>query len=144
MLIKIRVSSPSGWTLIAITNLTNGDSSLIEYILRSKSDFKIICRYYNGGEKPVKDILIPRPELVHQVIDKFGTDPKISAMIFNKEEFNWRTFDAIHLLNRWRPLGSKLIILNLFYVYHFNFTMFNSQLIIHITTRRMNLMKPTF
>ena len=71
----------------------------------------LFFRYYNAGEKPVKEILIPNPELVHRVNGRFDSDPTTVSMIYYKTDLNWRPFDTIHLLINWRSTGSKIGLL---------------------------------
>jgi hypothetical protein len=59
-------------------------------------------RYYNAGEKPVIDILVPHPELIHRVEGRFNSEPDTALKIYDKEDYNWRRLDATHLLIRWR------------------------------------------
>ena len=35
---------------------------------------------------------------VHRVKGQFGADMAVSAKLYKDKKFNWRTFDAIHLL----------------------------------------------
>ena len=62
-------------------------------------------RYYNIGEKPVKDVLNYHPELIHRVNGQLDTDPLTAELIYQRKSYNWRRLDAIHLLVNWRSQG---------------------------------------
>ena len=65
-------------------------------------------RYYNAGEKPIKEILNSHPELIHRVEGRFNCDPTTIGKIYNEINYNWRRLDTIHLLMRWREAGSNI------------------------------------
>lgn len=54
--------------------------------------------YYNGGERPTKEILYKEPHLIHRVKELFGVDTKYIHNMFEIQWKDWRKMFVIHLL----------------------------------------------
>jgi hypothetical protein len=58
----------------------------------------LLYRYYNAGERPTTEILLPKPHLIHRVKGDFGAATGVSMSLYKNLKFDWRHLDAIHLL----------------------------------------------
>jgi hypothetical protein len=64
--------------------------------------------YFNAGEKPTREVLWFKPELVHRVKVLFGVHD-VSADLYRKDHSDeWRGFYAVHLLIRLRLFQDSL------------------------------------
>jgi hypothetical protein len=58
--------------------------------------------YFNAGEKPTREVLWFKPELVHRVKVLFGVQGLSEELYRSNEWDEWRNFYAVHLLIRHR------------------------------------------
>lgn len=81
------------------------DARFLKLWLQSyENNYKPEKWYYNAGERPTKQILERRPELVHRVREAFGVHMLIPFLYKeNWPQTEWeRQFYAVHLLARHR------------------------------------------
>ncbi|CAF0743244.1 unnamed protein product [Didymodactylos carnosus] len=68
------------------------------YIKTYQGSYNASVWYYNAGRKPVEDILLKRPELIHRVKTKFGVNVEITHYLYNTQNWSdWKKQDTIHL-----------------------------------------------
>lgn len=92
---------------------------------------QLIFRYYNGGERPKKEVIDKHPELVHTVRDLFGVHD-LSYLLYAHSWPEWRqTKYAIHLLYNHRQWFDPY--------YKFTHTLDETNVLLHPKTIR-NLM----
>ena len=66
--------------------------------LSVNSSLSIVFRYYNGGERPKKEVIDKHPELLHTVRDLFGVH-NLGSLLYNHLWPQWRQMKyTIHLL----------------------------------------------
>lgn len=58
--------------------------------------------YFNAGEKPTREVLWFKPELVHRVKVLFGVQGLSHKLYRTEDWYEWRRFYAVHLLIRHR------------------------------------------
>lgn len=79
--------------------LAHKDARFLKLWLESyRNAYRKDLWYYNAGERPTKEILWKRPQLVHRVKVQFGADTKFIHYIFQKQWPEWRNMYAVHLL----------------------------------------------
>lgn len=76
--------------------ISNKNARFLHLYFTSYAEYNGSKWYYNGGELPTYKILRRFPWLVHRVRESFGVT-NLCYKIFNGP-FNWRAFDAVHLL----------------------------------------------
>ena len=74
----------------------------IHFLLNNKSI--LLFRYYNAGELP-SEIIEMYPEVVHRLKGNFAVLWNVSQQLYLDPKFEWRKFDAIHLLVNHRRYG---------------------------------------
>ena len=78
--------------------IAHKDARFLKHCIETFRDYRADLWYYNGGELPTKAVLYPHPEFIHRVIQKFGTDTRMSSYLFKRNWTRWKEFYAIHLL----------------------------------------------
>ncbi|PSN31629.1 hypothetical protein C0J52_27549 [Blattella germanica] len=67
-----------------------------------RGDYQPYSWYWNAGQKPMRDIIYAKPELVHKVENLLGLHGLADKLyIWNKWD-NWRKYYSIHLIIRHR------------------------------------------
>jgi hypothetical protein len=74
------------------------DSRFLHHCKETFRDYRADLWYYNGGQLPTTAVLYKYPQFIHRVIQKFGTDTRISVHLYTDNWSGWKEFDAIHLL----------------------------------------------
>jgi hypothetical protein len=73
------------------------------------NDALVYYRYYNAGERPTTEILLPKPHLIHRVKNNFGADTGVSMSLYKNPKFDWRHLDVIHLLMSHRSYSKYIL-----------------------------------
>ncbi|KAI5711983.1 hypothetical protein M8J75_004819 [Diaphorina citri] len=75
------------------------DARVIPLWLDTYKQYNASLWYYNGGVLPTKAVLEHKPELIHRVRDKFGTDTQMIFYLYlnNDTSWQWQEYDVIHL-----------------------------------------------
>ncbi|CAF0830447.1 unnamed protein product [Didymodactylos carnosus] len=83
--------------------------------------------YWNAGIKPVSDILLQRPELIHRVKNLFGVGTDITYNLYTQYWPRWKKYYTIHLCIRHRDYMYKkeykeFPVFNENTILHYNYT----------------------
>ncbi|XP_008475650.2 uncharacterized protein LOC103512653 isoform X1 [Diaphorina citri] len=80
------------------------DARVIPLWLDTYKEYNASLWYYNGGVLPTKAVLEHKPELIHRVRDKFGTDTQMIFYLYlnNDTSWQWQEYDVIHLFIRYQ------------------------------------------
>ncbi|XP_046461086.1 uncharacterized protein LOC124207589 [Daphnia pulex] len=82
--------------------IAHKDARFLPLWLDSYRDYRSDKWYYNAGERPTTEILHRKPELIHRVKGDFGAAVNVSMQIYYNPKFDWRSYDALHLLTSHR------------------------------------------
>jgi hypothetical protein len=93
---------PEGQFLGTQVLVAHKDARFLRLWLESYRQYYPDRWYFNAGEKPTREVLLYRPELVHRVKVLFGVQG-LSEELYRTEDWHeWRRFYAVHLLIRHR------------------------------------------
>ncbi|XP_021937335.1 uncharacterized protein LOC110838392 isoform X3 [Zootermopsis nevadensis] len=93
---------PEGQYLGTQVLVANKDARFLRLWLETYRQYYPNRWYFNAGEKPTREVLWFKPELVHRVKTLFGVQD-LSEELYRTDDWSeWRKFYAIHLLIRHR------------------------------------------
>lgn len=78
--------------------IAHKSSRFLKKYLDSYRKYESSKWYYNGGERPTREILYKEPELVHRVKELFGVATKFIHHMFQRQWKDWRKMYVVHLL----------------------------------------------
>jgi len=83
--------------------MANKDARLLSRLVDLYQLFRPDIWYYNGGEKPVREILYRNPELVHNEKVRLGVSTNVAWFFYVRKEIwkpeQWtKDYDTVHLL----------------------------------------------
>ena len=82
--------------------IANKDARFLKLWLESYRDYNPDSWYYNAGQKPMREILVYKPELVHAVTTLLGVHTLSERLYIWDRWDNWRKYYSIHLIVRLR------------------------------------------
>lgn len=88
--------------------IANKDARFLKLWLECYRDYNPDSWYYNASEKPMKEILIYKPELVHAVKTLLGVHTLSERLYIWDRWDNWRKYYSVHLIVGHRNYMDKL------------------------------------
>lgn len=88
--------------------IANKDARFLKLWLESYRDYNPDSWYYNAGQKPMWEILVYKPELVHTVQTLLGVHTLTERLYIWDSWDNWRKYYSVHLSVRHRHYLDKL------------------------------------
>ena len=82
--------------------IANKDARFLKLWLESYREYNPDSWYYNAGQKPMREILIHKPELVHTVPTLLGVHTLSERLYIWDSWENWRKYYSVHLIVRHR------------------------------------------
>ena len=82
--------------------IANKDARFLKLWLESYRDYNPDSWYYNAGQKPMREILVYKPELVHAVTTLLGVHTLSERLYIWDSWDNWRKYYSVHLIIRHR------------------------------------------
>jgi hypothetical protein len=89
--------------------IANKDARFLKLWLESYRDYNPDSWYYNAGQKPMREILVYKPELVHAVKTLLGVHTLSEKLYIWERWDTWRKYYCVHLIVRHRNYMDTLI-----------------------------------
>ncbi|KAJ9599988.1 hypothetical protein L9F63_009698, partial [Diploptera punctata] len=84
--------------------IANKDARFLKLWLESYRDYQPHSFYFNAGQKPMNEIIVRKPELVHSLDCLLGVRGLTRGLYIWDTWNNWRRYYSIHLVIRHRHL----------------------------------------
>lgn len=99
---EMTIGITDGYNLGTQVLIAHKDARFLKLWLESYRDYHPDSWYYNAGEKPMKEVLVYKPELVHTVHTLLGVHTLSERLYVWDKWDSWRKYYTIHLIVRHR------------------------------------------